>query len=314
MYDIVAIGELLIDFTYLSADPEGYPTLAAHPGGGPANFLAAAAKAGGRTALITKVGRDAFGGRLVKTLEQLGIETRGVVVTDEAFTTLAFVTLDDQGDREFSFARKPGADTLLRADEVDLSLIGDARALHFSSLSLTGEPSRSATRSAIEYAKLRGKLVSFDPNLRELLWSSPAAAKEQIFWGLSQADVVKISDSEVEFLFECSPAEGARCILDRFGAQLVFVTCGADGCWFQNGKAQGYVPNPTGLTAVDTTGAGDIFGGTALWEILKNGTPSQALDEAHLRQIAGRACAVAGLSTTRPGGISSIPSPAEIPF
>ena len=307
MMDVVAIGELLIDFTCVGTDSDGYPTMAAHPGGAPANFLAALAKFGAKTALLGKVGNDAFGKLLLSTLEKAGISTRGMVVDDSVFTTLAFVTLDETGDREFSFARKPGADTQIRFEELDLSLIDEAKALHFGTLSLTGEPARTATQKAVAYARNAGKLITFDPNLRKPLWASLEDAKAQMLWGLSQADVVKISDEEVEFLFGLGVEEGAQHILNTFGVKLVFVTCGPEGCFFQNPKAKGMVPTLEGITVADTTGAGDIFGGSALWKLLQTGKAPAELEDAQLRQITRFACASASLSTTRPGGVSSVP-------
>ena len=194
MYDVVALGELLIDFTTQSIDSDGYPTMAAHPGGAPANFLAAIAKFGGKVGMLGKVGTDTFGKLLTNTLRGAGIETKGLVAADDVFTTLAFVTLDENGDREFAFARKPGADTQLTFDELDLSLIDETRVFHFGTLSLTDEPARTTTYRAVEYAKTHGKLVTYDPNLRKPLWRSLDEAKEQMLWGLRQADVVKISD------------------------------------------------------------------------------------------------------------------------
>ncbi len=312
MIDVTALGELLIDFTYLSTDETGYPTMAAHPGGAPANFLAALAGFGAKTALLGKVGADAFGKLLVKTLEQAGIETRGLVQSSGVFTTLAFVTLDESGDREFSFARKPGADTRLTFDELDLGLIDGARVFPFGSLSLTDEPARTTPRRAVAYARERGKLVTYDPNLRKPLWKDLAEAREQLLWGLGQADVVKISDEEVEFLFGLSPEEGAERILDEYGAKLVFVTCGAEGCAYRNRNASGRVPGLSGLTVTDTTGAGDIFGGSAVWALLQTGKAPEGLGRGELERITAFACASAGLSTTRAGGISSLFSLEEI--
>ena len=312
MIDVTALGELLIDFTCLSTDETGYPTMAAHPGGAPANFLAALAGFGAKTALLGKVGADAFGKLLVKTLEQAGIETRGLVQSSGVFTTLAFVTLDESGDREFSFARKPGADSSMTFDELDLGLIDGARVFHFGSLSLTDEPARTTTRRAVAYARERGKLVTYDPNLRKPLWKDLAEAREQLLWGLGQADVVKISDEEVEFLFGLSPEEGAERILDEYGVKLVFVTCGAEGCAYRNRNASGRVPGLSGLTVTDTTGAGDIFGGSAVWALLQTGKAPEELGRGELERITAFACASAGLSTTRAGGISSLFSLEEI--
>ena len=307
MYDVVALGELLIDFTTIRADSDGYPTMAAHPGGAPANFLAAIAKFGGKAAMLGKVGTDTFGKLLTSTLREVGIETKGIVASDEFFTTLAFVTLDANGDREFAFARKPGADTQLSFDELELSLLDETRVFHFGTLSLTGEPSRTTTCRAVEYAREHGKLITFDPNLRKPLWRELDEAKQQMLWGLAHADVVKISDEEVEFLFGLGVQEGAQYILEHFPVKLVFVTCGPDGCWFQNKNASGHVDSLRNIKVVDTTGAGDIFGGSAVWRLLQTGKAPEALDEAALREIVSFACTAAGLSTTKPGGISSVP-------
>lgn len=306
--DVVALGELLIDFTCEAVDAGGYPTMAAHPGGAPANFLAALSRFGAETALMGKVGDDAFGKMLLGTLQKAGIDTRGMVTTDEVFTTLAFVTLDETGNREFSFSRKPGADTCLTEQELDLKLIDETKVFHFGTLSLTHEPARSATYRAVEYARRQGKWITFDPNLRKPLWKDLDTAKEQMRWGLSQADVVKISDEEVAFLFGMTPEEGAAHILREFGGKLVFVTCGARGCFFQNRRTSGMVAGLTGLSVVDTTGAGDIFGGSALWMLLQTDEDPAELTEAQLRKVTEFACASAGLSTTRYGGISSVPS------
>ena len=307
MADVVALGELLIDFTNVATDPEGYPTMAAHPGGAPANFLAALSKFGAKAALLGKVGNDTFGKLLVGTLQKAGIETRGMVMAEDVFTTLAFVTLDETGNREFAFARKPGADTQLSFEEIDLSLIDEAKVFHFGTLSLTDEPARSATYQAIAYAKEKGKLITYDPNLRKPLWKDLEEAKRQLLWGLAQADVVKISDEEVEFLFGLGVEDGAEYILENFGVKLVFVTCGAEGCFFQNKNAKGHVPSLSGIQVMDTTGAGDIFGGRAVWKLLQLGKAPDALTESDLKEIVRFACTAAGLSTTQSGGISSVP-------
>jgi len=312
MMDVVALGELLIDFTNVSADADGYPTMAAHPGGAPANFLAALSSFGAKAALLGKVGSDTFGKLLTGTLKAAGIETRGLVMADDVFTTLAFVTLDATGNRDFAFARKPGADTQLSFEEMDLSLIDETRVFHFGTLSLTDEPARSATYKAVAYAKEKGKLITYDPNLRKPLWADLEEAKKQLLWGLGQADVVKISDEEVAFLFGLGVEDGARHILDHYGVKLVFVTCGADGCFFQNAVASGHVPSLSGIKVVDTTGAGDIFGGSAVWKLLQLGKDPASLTEAQLTDVVRFACTSAGLSTTKSGGISSVPTLEEV--
>ena len=311
-FDVAALGELLIDFTCQSVDDSGYPTMVAHPGGAPANFLAALAAFGAKTAFLGKVGDDAFGRLLKNTLQESGIDTSGLLVSDDVFTTLAFVTLDETGNREFSFSRKPGADTCITFEELDLSVIDRARVFHFGTLSLTDEPAATATRKAVEYAKSRGKLITYDPNLRKPLWKDPDFARRQLIWGMTKADVVKISDEEVEFLWGLGAEDGARFVLDSFDVKLVFVTCGAEGCLFRSRKASGKVPALSGIQVVDTTGAGDIFGGSAVWKLLQAGKAPEELDSAELQEIVRFACTAAGLSTTKHGGISSVPTLAQV--
>lgn len=306
MYDVIALGELLIDFASRSVDTDGYPTMAANPGGAPGNFLAALNAYGAKTAFLGKVGDDAFGHLLLGTLNRAGIETRGIVVDSDVFTTLAFVTFDDSGDRSFSFARKPGADTQLCWDEVDTSLMDAARVFHFGTLSLTDEPVRTTTQKAVAYAKSQGKLITYDPNLRKPLWKSEDEAKKQILWGLHQADVVKISDEEVAFLWNCSPEEGARKLLEEYGVSLAMVTLGPDGCLLQSRQASFHAPSPK-VHPVDTTGAGDIFGGSAVARLLELNKAAADLTEADLAYIGCYAATAASLSTEHPGGIPSIP-------
>ena len=306
MIDVVALGELLIDFASRSADANGYPTMQALPGGAPANFLAALTKYGKSTAFLGKVGDDTFGHLLVGTVKDAGIETRGIVVDPTVFTTLAFVTFDDAGDRSFSFARKPGADTRLSWEEVDKSLIDEAKVFHFGTLSLTDEPVRTTTQRCVAYAKEQGKLITCDPNLRKPLWRSTEEAKEQILWSLSQADVVKISDDEVDFLWSCTPEEGADKLLKEFGVSLAMVTLGPKGCLLKTKNAVCQVTSPK-VNPVDTTGAGDIFGGSAVYRLLERNKPIEELTAEDLRFIAAFASTAASLSTEAPGGIPSIP-------
>lgn len=306
MIDVVAIGELLIDFTCAATDGEGYPTMVAHPGGAPANFLAALTKYGVKTALLGKVGDDAFGKLLIGTLNNAGIESRGIAIDPDTFTTLAFVTIDPTGNRAFSFARKPGADTRLRFEELDLSLIDQAKVFHFGSLSLTDEPARLATYDAVAYARSKGKLITYDPNLRKPLWRSMEEAKEQILWGLAQADVVKISDEEVEFLWNCSPEEGAEKLLAQFGVSLAMITLGPKGAYLKNKRGECYVRCPE-VCPIDTTGAGDIFGGSAVSRILAFDCAPSELSAEQLKDIGSFASTAASLSTEKAGGIPSIP-------
>lgn len=311
MIDVVALGELLIDFAARSVDESGYPTMAANPGGAPGNFLAALNAYGKKTAFLGKVGDDAFGHLLLGTLNRAGIETKGILVDPDVFTTLAFVTFDKSGDRSFSFARKPGADTQLKWEEVDKSLIDDAKVFHFGTLSLTGEPVRTTTQKALAYAKSKGKLITCDPNLRKPLWTSEEEAREQMLWSLAQADVVKISDNEVEFLWNCTPEEGADKLLKEFGVSLAMVTLGPDGCLLKTTNASFRAPSPK-VHPIDTTGAGDIFGGSAVARLLELDKPMESLTQDDLAYIGRFAATAASLSTEHPGGIPSIPDKAAV--
>lgn len=307
MYDVVALGELLIDFAPVSTDESGYPTIKAQPGGAPGNFLAALQKYGCSTALIGKVGADSFGKLLMSTMTEKGISTRGILADPKVFTTLAFVTLDATGNREFSFARKPGADTCLTAEELPYDLLDECSVFHFGTLSLTSEPARTATQKAVAYAREKGKLISFDPNLRKPLWANDEAAKEQIEWGLHQSDIVKISDEEIEFLWGLSPEEGARKLLKEYGVRLVYATLGPKGCHFANRNGCGEVSSPIGIHVVDTTGAGDIFGGSAMSRFLRLGKAPEELTVEEMRAVTRFACCAASLSTQTHGGINSVP-------
>ncbi len=312
MFDVVALGELLIDFAPQGQTEGGYPVLAAQPGGAPGNFLAALAKYGCKTALIGKVGDDTFGRLLVGTLRNAGIETQAVRMDPNVFTTLAFVSLDASGNRDFSCARKPGADTCLAPEEVDSRLLEGSRVFHFGTLSLTDEPAASATRQAISLAKERGLLISLDPNLRKPLWRSMADAKAAIEWSLRQADIVKISDEEIEYLWGLSPEAGAEKLLTEYGVSLVYATLGPKGCHAATAGVKVTVSSPSGIRVVDTTGAGDIFGGSAMSQFLKTGKVPAELTEEELRNIVRFACTAASLSTQQHGGIASVPEEAAV--
>ena len=310
---IVAIGELLIDFSLRDNNSEGYPIMDAHPGGAPANYLAAARKYGTETSFIGKVGNDVFGKLLKNTLEENGIETKGLVVDDSVFTTLAFVTFNKDNDREFSFSRKPGADTCLREEEVAYDEIDRSDVLHFGTLSLTDYPSCKATFDAVEYGKKKGKIISFDPNLRKMLWKDLDKAKEMMQWGLEQADVVKISDEEISFLFpHLSIEEASKLIMDEYSASVIFVTMGKDGCFFRGKNGFGHIDGLKGIRVKDTTGAGDIFGGSAMHSILEKGKKLDELSKEDLEDIVRFAIASSGLSTTLPGGINSVPDKEKV--
>jgi sugar/nucleoside kinase (ribokinase family) len=313
MPDVTAIGELLVDFACKSTNDAGYPVMDGHPGGAPANFLAALTKFGAKTALLGKVGNDSLGQLLIGTLNDAGIDTSGIISDDDVFTTLSFVTFDEHGDREFSFARKPGADTQISFEELKLSLIDESKIFHFGTLSLTDDPAKTATQKAIAYAKHLGKTITFDPNLRKPLWKNLEDAKTQMLWGLHQADIVKISDEEIEFLFGNRDTEKAsEYIINECGVKLLFITLGKQGAYYTNGKFSGTVPNYNGVKTIDTTGAGDIFGGSAVWKFLCTGKTPEELSADELKDIATFACTSASLSTGRSGGISSVPEIEEV--
>lgn len=306
--DVVALGEVLIDFATHSTDASGYPILAAQPGGAPCNYLAALQRYGCSTAMLAKVGEDVFGNLLLDTLRSKGIDIRGVVRDPSVFTTLAFVTLDDTGNRTFSFARKPGADTCLCEDELLLNLIDDAQVFHFGTLSLTDEPARTATRRAVNYAKGKGKLISVDPNLRKNLWPDDISARTQIDWALRQANIVKISDEEVDFMWGIDAESGAQKLLSEFGVELVYVTLGSKGCHTANINGCVTVSAPSGIRTIDTTGAGDIFGGSAMNRYLQLDKAPYNLTLSELESISRFACCAASLSTQIRGGMDSVPS------
>ena len=310
-YDVVALGELLIDFAAQSIDEQGYPYMKANPGGAPGNFLAALTKYGAKTAMIGKVGNDSFGKLLINTFADARIETKGIISSDDVFTTLAFVSFDENGDRSFSFARKPGADVCIAKEEIDFSIIDKSAIFHFGTLSLTDEPARTATQAAVEYAKQQGKQITFDPNLRLPLWKDENEAKQQMLWGLSKADIVKISDNEVEFLWGINEVEAGKKLLEEYAVKLAMITLGPKGCYLVNKTACVYVECPK-VNTIDTTGAGDIFGGSALSRILLAKKDAEELTQGELCQIAQFATAAASLSTQTRGAIPSIPPIQEV--
>lgn len=312
MYDTVALGELLIDFAHKGFTENGYPIMHANPGGAPGNFLSVLAKFGLNTGFIGKVGNDAFGSLLIETLSKSGIDTSGIVTDDNYFTTLAFVTLDEHGDRTFSFARKPGADTMLSKTELKPSMIQNTRVFHFGTLSMTSELAREATKHAVNMAKNAGALITFDPNYRPPLWQSQELAAEQMLWGMKQADIVKVSSDELRILLDDDYEAAAQRLIQDFGVKLAFVTLGKEGCYFANQNACGLVSTFNDVKTIDTTGAGDIFGGSAVYKVLMANKKPEELTKEQLTEIVTFANASASLSTTRSGGIPSIPEKAEV--
>lgn len=311
-YDVTALGELLIDFSACGYSDQGNPLFEANPGGAPCNVLAMLSKLGKTTAFIGKVGDDMFGRQLKSTIEQVGIESAGLVADSRVNTTLAFVQNAADGEREFSFFRKPGADTALTADELNLSLIKQARIFHFGSLSLTNEPARAATKHAVQLARQAGVIVSFDPNLRVRLWDNLQQAREQILWGCAQCQIIKVAYEELELLTDCADAPTGAAKLQQMFPQLrmILVTMGKDGSGcYCDGR---YLQVPTFLTVktIDTTGAGDTFMGCCLGSVLDSGL--QGLSQQQLEAMLLRANAAASLVTTKKGAIRSMPEPEQV--
>ena len=272
-YDVVALGELLIDFTQNGLSPQGNPLFEANPGGAPCNVLAMLTGLGDRTAFIGKVGNDGFGHQLKQALTEVGIGTEGLCMDDAVHTTLAIVQTKADGDRDFSFYRKPGADMMLTEKEVRPELLSDCRIFHFGSLSMTDEGVRAATKHAIQVAKEAGALISFDPNLRPPLWDSLDAAKEQIAYGMKQCQILKISDDEITwFTGETDYEKAARRLQSEYDIPLVFVSLGSKGSQAYCGETAVTVEPFLQEGTIETTGAGDTFMGCMLHQILKKGT------------------------------------------
>lgn len=309
MTDLVALGEILIDFTPSGVNEQGIALFARNPGGAPANVLAMNAKLGGSSAFIGKVGDDAFGAYLKSVLQSRGIDTGGMVTDEEIPTTLAFVQLDARGDRSFTFYRKPGADLRLNAGEVRKDLIDGCGIFHFGSLSLTDDPSRGATMEAVAYAKSHGKIISFDPNYRPGLWRDQETAKGWMACGVGYADILKVSEEEMLLLTgETDPETGSLGLLEM-GPKAVFVTMGEHGCYYRNAACHGLQPAYK-VQAVDTTGAGDAFVGAMLWQL--RGLSQAEIGNLDLKTPAAFANAAGSLTTTRSGAIPALPTLAEI--
>lgn len=307
MFDIVALGELLIDFTYHGISENGTRLFEQNPGGAPANVLCAASNLGLKTSFIGKVGKDMHGEFLRKVLEEKGVDTSGLISAEDVFTTLAFVELSETGERKFSFARKPGADTCLIASEVNRELTEACKIFHFGSLSLTNEPSRSATIEAVKSAKKAGAIISYDPNYRAPLWNSEKEAAEVMQSVLQYADIVKISDEEVGMITGESSPEAAASHLFQKGISCAVVTLGSDGAYTAVKGASALVAVPD-VPVVDTTGAGDAFWGGFLYQLAVSGLRPNELHEEHLQQFTEFANAVATLCVQKRGGIPAMPT------
>ncbi len=310
MNDFLTFGELLIDFTP-SGEQGGQKLFMQNAGGAVANVAVAMASFGISSAYMGMVGNDAFGKYLSDVLKNKGVDISGLIMSDTYNTTLAFVHLFPNGDRDFSFYRKPGADIMFSEDLLDKEAIRGARIFHIGSLSMTDEPSRTATLKALDIAKDAGVTISYDPNYRAPLWKDEQTAKEFMTKGFEYADILKISDNEIDFLYGKMPyEEAAKMLVDR-GIKLVFITMGREGAVYANaagvGQAKGFAAK-----AVDATGAGDCFTGGVLSQFLKSG---KTLEELTLDDIAGFARfanAAASVCVESKGGIPSIPSMGQV--
>ena len=309
-YDVIALGELLIDFTMNGQSEQGNNMFEACPGGAPCNVLALLNKMGKKTAFIGKVGKDQFGTLLRDTITEAGIDASNLMVDENVNTTLAFVHTFQDGDREFSFYRNPGADMMLTADEVNPEVVKDTKVFHFGTLSMTHEGVREATKKAVETAKANGCLVSFDPNLRPPLWSSLDLAKEQMEYGFGKCDILKISDNEIQFVSGKEDYdEGIAYLQETYNIPLILLTMGKDG---SRAYYKGMRVERPGFSvkAIETTGAGDTFCGSSLNYLVDH--DFENLTEEQLGEMLTFANAAAALVTTKKGAIKAMPVKEEV--
>ena len=313
-YDITAAGECLYDFTVETEGENGAILMRGNPGGAPLNVLAAAVKLGSSAAFISKLSTDVFGRQLLETIRSGGISEEGLVYTDSRHTALAIVTLDKTGDRSFSFYRDGTADVALESGEINRELVDDSRIFHFGSVSMTCEPVRSATLAAASYAREQGLIVSFDPNLREMLWTDLDEARRVIQQGLSLSEVVKVSQEELDFLtFGKADGEDAAEKLRReYGISLLAVTYGPGGAAVFSDEGSVTLPTYSDVKTIDTTGAGDAFWGAFLHRLVQSGRRPDELDLSQLRKILDFANAAGSLSTTLRGAIPSMPTAEQV--
>ena len=311
-YDVVALGELLIDFTENGLSEQGNPLLEANPGGAPCNVLSMLQKLGDKTAFIGKVGNDGFGHLLTKAVQEQGIDTTGLVYDNDVHTTLAFVLKKENGDRDFAFYRNPGADMNLKEEEVNESLIASSSIFHFGTLSLTDESVKKATQKAVKAAKENGLTITFDPNLREPLWRSLEEAHEQVAWGLQQADVVKISDNEITWFTGMDNYDEGIAFLQKEypNLKLICLSMGGDGSKAVYRDIHVSYPAFLQEATIETTGAGDTFCACMIHTVLENGIDH--LDEEKLKEMLKFANAAASLVTTKKGALRVMPTKEEV--
>ena len=310
-YDVTSLGEILIDFTYHSISENGASLFEQNPGGAPANLLAAVQKLGGKTAFIGKVGNDMHGLFLKDVVEKAGISTEGMLIDDNYFTTLAFVNLTPSGERNFSFARKPGADTQISKDDINYNLIKDSKIFHVGSLSMTDEPACTATFEALEFAKKNNIIVSYDPNYRKMLWKDEETAIKGMRSILEYVDIIKISDEEIRLLTDTdNPKDAAKELMEK-GIDCVIVTLGSKGAYIATRDADVTSPCPDGKV-VDTTGAGDSFMGAFLYKMSQDNKKPSELTRDDIPEYSEFANKVATIVVGRRGAINAMPSIDEV--
>lgn len=309
--DVVALGELLIDFTENGISSQGNPLFEANPGGAPCNVLAMLTKLGHKTAFIGKVGNDFFGKQLEDAIKEIGINVTGLRKDDKVHTTLALVHTYPDGDRDFSFYRNPGADMMLTEEEIPEELILETRIFHFGTLSMTHEKVRRATKKAVAIAKQAGAIISFDPNIREPLWNSMYEAREQVLYGLGQCHILKISDNEIQWLTgEEDYSDGVNWIRERYQIPLILVSMGKEGSRAYYNEMMVEVKPFLQDNTIETTGAGDTFCGCVLHYVCEHGI--NGLKEENLAEMLTFANAAASIITTRKGALRVMPEEKEI--
>lgn len=310
-YDVVALGELLIDFTENGTSKQGNPVFEANPGGAPCNVLSMLARLGHKVSFVGKVGNDMFGTQLENAIMEVGIDTAGLVKDNEVNTTLAFVHTFADGDRDFSFYRKPGADMMLTEEELNKEIITDCKIFHFGTLSMTAQGCRAATKKAIELAAKAGAIISFDPNIREPLWDNLENAKAQTAYGIAVCDILKISDNEIRwFTGEEDYEAGVKYLQKNYGVKLILVSMGRDGSMAYCGNNKAVVPAVLRDDTIETTGAGDTFCACILHQVLMKGM--REYEEAELTEMLTFANGAASIITTRKGALRVMPTIDEI--
>ena len=308
--DIVAIGEVLIDLTQTGVNETGVPQYSANPGGAPANLAVAASRLGASTALISKVGNDAFGRYLRSVLNENFVDVSALATDEEQHTTMAVVSVDENGERDFTFYRDPGADSMMLKDEIPLGLLKEAHFLHFGSVSLTREPARTTTLCAAETARGLGALITYDPNYRANLWPDEATAIRRMRKPLDMVDILKISDEELPLMADTTDLEAGTAALAEHGIRLILVTLGARGVFYRFGDKTGTVPGVP-CTVGDTNGAGDTFFGAFLSRLCRlDGLDCLTVEQ--LEPMLAYANKAASITTSRHGAIPAMPTQEEM--